>query len=90
MKQVLSLLFPRFPISLIYIDKEDFANVLRVPWALREEIPVSRGMHLVAFSLFNGKLNISIIHEVGYERDDFFYPYYLLPYGEDGKAAAFR
>ena len=39
MEQVLSLLFPRFPISLIYIDKEDFANVLRVPWALREEIP---------------------------------------------------
>ena len=89
-EEIVSLLSPDLPTTLIYANSYNFSEVMQLPWALRQEVPIY-GMNLVAFSFFNGRFVISVINEVGYETEEYIYPYYLIPYyGAGGTARAFR
>ena len=78
-EDIVSVLANRIAATLIYSDSFNFSQVMKLPWALRGEVPLY-AMNLVAYSLFNGKFVISVVKEVGYETDEFIYPYYLVPY----------
>ena len=78
-EDVLSIMGNRIPTTIIYSNSFNYSEIVKLPWALRGELPVY-GLNLVAYSLFNGRFLISVINEVGYETEEFIYPYYIVPY----------
>ena len=62
--QVLSLMALRIGVTLVYVSKTNFSEIVRIPWALRDELPLY-GLSLAAYSLFNGRFLISFVNEGG-------------------------